>query len=174
MKYRIFNDEVLYTVEAVTRVGPDDLARLTKLAAENPRQRIRLCAHPDVGDPLHEMIIVHARGAYVRPHKHLDKSESYHIVEGRLQVVFFEEDGEIRDAVHMGEIREGEVFYYRLSESWYHTVIPQSDVVVFHETTNGPFRREDVVFAPWAPDENDHPAVAAYLENLQTMLGNAT
>jgi hypothetical protein len=29
-----------------------------------------------------------------------------------------------------------------------------SEFVVFHETTNGPFRREDMQFAVWAPGED--------------------
>jgi hypothetical protein len=38
---------------------------------------------------------------------------------------------------------------------------------VFHETTSGPFRREQTVFAPWSPDA-DPAAVAAYLADVDT------
>ena len=167
MNYTIVSDEVLYTNEPVTRVSHDDIQVLKTLALRNSRRRIRLCAHPGVGDGLHEMIIVHAGGTYIRPHKHVGKSESFHIIEGRFQVVLFEEDGRIRDVVNLGHTESGANFYYRLSESWFHTVIPMSEVVVFHETTNGPFRPEDAVFAPWAPQENDHEGQKRYLDQLR-------
>lgn len=169
MNYTIFSDEVLYTNESVTQVSREDIQVLKTLALRNSRRRVRLCAHPGVEDDLHEMIIVHSGGTYIRPHKHVGKSESFHIIEGRLQVVLFEENGRIRDVVNLGHTERGENFYYRLSESWFHTVIPISEVVVFHETTNGPFKREDTVFAPWAPQENDYEAQKKYLDQLRVL-----
>jgi len=44
--------------------------------------------------------------------------------------------------------------------------MPQSPWVVFHEATNGPFNREDTVYATWAPDDNDQNSVKAYMEKL--------
>ena len=164
--YKVENPEVLYTSEALTRLGQADVDDLKSRAAGNPRRRIRLCTHPDVGNELHEMIIVHARGAYVRPHLHREKSESFHLIEGSLQVVFLEPDGAVRDVLNMGPVGSGETFYHRLADPWFHTVIPTSEMVVFHETTNGPFRREDTVFAPWAPLEDDLPGRTAYQEQL--------
>jgi hypothetical protein len=35
----------------------------------------------------------------------------------------------------------------------FHTVLPLDDVVVFHETTNGPFEKSDALLAEWAPSE---------------------
>ncbi len=166
MNYSIASDEVLYTTEPVTAVNHADIQRLIGLAAKNPRQRIRLCAHPDTEDRLHEMLIVHAKGTYVRPHKHPGKSESFHMIGGQLQVVLFEDDGRVKDVISMDEVRSGDTFYYRLSEGWFHTVIPTSTVVVFHETTNGPFKREETLFAPWAPEEDNYEAQEHYLKEL--------
>jgi len=151
------NDEVLYTTEPVTQVNADDIARLKEMAKANPRRRVRLCGHLDAEDRLHEMLIVHSRGNYVPPHRHPGKSESFHIVEGALAVIVFTDGGEVTDVVRMGPPGSGDAFFYRLSEVRYHTVIPMSDMVVFHETTNGPFRREEMEFAPWAPGEDAPP-----------------
>jgi cupin fold WbuC family metalloprotein len=169
MKYSMFNEEVLYTKEPITRVSGSDITILKAMAAKNPRKRIRLCAHTGVDDPLHEMIIVHTAGTYVRPHKHPNKSESFHIIEGGLKIIFFDNSGEIKDVVRMG-LAENDIMYYRLSESLFHTVIPTSEVVVFHETTNGPFRREDTVVAPWSPAENDKKAQTSYMQGILTLL----
>ena len=148
------NEEVLYSGAAITTLAASDIRFLKEKASGNKRKRVRLCAHPDIEDRIHEMVIVHHRGNYVPPHRHVGKSESFHIVEGRLDVVIFHEDGSIRDVVRMGPFGGEGCFYYRLSESRYHTVIPQSEVVVFHESTNGPFDRKEMIFAKWAPSES--------------------
>lgn len=160
------SDEVLYSPGAITRVDRDDIGRLKAMAAKNPRRRIRLCAHPDTADPLHEMLIVHMRDAYVPPHRHPGKSESFHIIEGELTVVVFDEAGGVTDVIEMGAPDSGRAFYYRLSEPRYHTVIPTTDVVVFHEVTNGPFRRQDMEYAPWAPAEDDRGAQREFLLSI--------
>jgi hypothetical protein len=48
----------------------------------------------------------------------------------------------------------------------FHTLIIRSDVLVFHETTNGPFDRRDTVFAPWAPQDGDVNAVSTFMADL--------
>ena len=166
MDYSVNNPEVLYTTQDLTRLDRADVETLKSLAAANPRQRVRLCSHPRVEDTLHEMIIVHTRGAYVRPHKHPGKSESFHLIEGRLQVIVLEEDGAIRDLINMGPAESGATFYHRLSAPWYHTLMPLTEMVVFHETTNGPFLRDETVFAPWSPEEDDTDGCQAYLHDL--------
>ena len=90
MKYKTINDEVLYTTENITQINKSDIDQLKILSRSNPRKRIRICTHPDIGDNIHEMIIIHASGAYITPHKHIGKSESFHIIEGVLLVVIFD------------------------------------------------------------------------------------
>ncbi len=166
MKYTVVNEEVLYSTESVTRLNRTDIELLKGLASKNQRKRIRLCLHPNTDDHLHEMIIIHSKGDYVRPHKHVGKSESFHVVEGGWRVCFFEDDGRVKDVITMGPPGREEIFCYRLSESWFHTIIPITEMVVFHETTNGPFLREETVFASWAPREDDSEAQKNYIDKL--------
>jgi hypothetical protein len=42
----------------------------------------------------------------------------------------------------------------------------RSETVVFHETTNGPFKREDTDFASWAPEEDDEKSARGFQETL--------
>ena len=164
MKFNVINKEVLYTMDAFTNISSDDIELLKAKASKNPRRRIRLCTHKDTNDTLHEMLIIHSKGTYVRPHKHIDKSESFHIIEGRLKVVVFDEAGSIEEVINMGDYASGNVFFYRLTDKCFHTVVPLSDVVVFHETTNGPFKREQTIFAPWAPEEDNIDEQKKFLE----------
>ena len=112
------------------------------------------------------MIIVLSNQTYIRPHKHINKTESFHIIEGLIDVVIFDETGNIVEVVHMGDLLSGHNFFYRLSDDYYHTPIIRSDFAVFHETINGPFDRTDTIEAPWAPDEADFFGQKKYSERM--------
>lgn len=166
MHFCKLNEEVLISADPITTVNREDIEVLKARALKNRRNRIRFCAHQDIEDKVHEMLIVHMKDLYARPHRHLDKSESYHIIEGELDIVLFREDGSIETVVHMGDINSERQFYYRLSDSLYHTIIVRSDMVVFQETTTGPFNRKDTIFAPWSPEESMIDAAEEYLYGL--------
>ena len=156
LNFTEINPEVLVTSDPITYISQKDIQWLKTKAADNPRKRIRLCAHLSVEDAVHEMLIVHTEITYNQPHKHPNKSESFHLIEGKLDIVVFDEAGEILETVNMGEYSTGAKFYWRLSESHYHMVIPRSDVVVFHEITSGPFdRATSFIPAPWSPEDED-------------------
>ena len=167
INHKTINEEVLYTTDDIVKVTPEDIASLKEIAARNKRKRVRLCCHSDMESSLHEMLIVHTRGAYIPPHKHIGKSESFHIIEGRLHVVIFCDDGTIAEVITMGAFHSGERFYYRIPENTFHSVIPISETVVFHEITNGPFIRENTIFPAWAPDEEEPEKVKIYLSKLE-------
>ena len=112
------------------------------------------------------MIIVHEKSCYVRPHKHINKTESFHIIEGKADIIIFNEDGLIDQVISMGDISSGLKFFYRLPPLCYHTLLIHSEALVFHEITNGPFKMEDTIWAPWSPDEADQNAVIQYMAAL--------
>lgn len=163
------NDEVYYAEGAVVRLGADEMEFVKRCAAASPRRRARICAHPDPGDRLHEMLIALSRDGYVRPHKHLRRAESFQVFEGSADVVLFDDAGAVRDVVSMAADGPG-VRMYRLNTPQFHTVLPRSEFFVVHETTEGPFDRADTEFAPWAPDEDARDATAAYVADLERRL----
>jgi cupin fold WbuC family metalloprotein len=165
-KYRSVNPEVLYSEIDITTTDRSDIDLFKKMSSHNSRKRIRLCAHASPDDRLHEMLIVHERSAYVRPHKHPGKTESTHIIEGLVDVVVFDDDCRIERVIRMGDYASGKKFFYRMALPVFHTLIIRSDVLVFHETTNGPFDRGDTVFAPWAPDGSDANLVSIFMADL--------
>lgn len=161
------SEEVLCATGSVVVVGAEEVAALKALAATNVRERSRLCAHHDNDNPVHEMFIVHSIGAYVRPHKHLGKPESFHVIEGRVDVVLYGEQGSVTEVIQMGDYASGLPFYYRIADATYHTLLIRSPVLVFHEVTSGPFDRAATIFAPWSPAESDGAAVGLFMTNLQ-------
>jgi cupin fold WbuC family metalloprotein len=162
-----FNEEVYFATDPIVKVGREDIELLKQMALDTRRRRVRLCAHQEVDEPLHEMLIVHTKEAYVRPHKHLNKAESFHLIEGMVDVVFFDESGKIEDLARMGQGPAADNFFYRISRSTYHTLLIRSEFLVFHESTSGPFLREQTVFAPWAPAEDDLAGRAVFLDGVE-------
>ena len=164
------SDGVLFADERIVKVGSEVMEMLKESVSHIESKRMRLCTHPDIGSDLHEMFVVLTKDTYIRPHKHIGKSESFHIIEGSLDVAIFNDSGSIHDVVQLGDHLSGFDFYYRLSEPRYHTPVVTSDIVVFHETTKGPFVRSDTVYAPWAPEEGESAAGRVFIEGLKKSL----
>ncbi|MBI4575102.1 MAG: cupin fold metalloprotein, WbuC family [Planctomycetes bacterium] len=171
MPIRQVSLEVFQAEGPVVRVHREDLRPVREGAARSPRRRSRICAHPGPQDPTQEMINVLARDTIVRPHIHPGRVESFHVVEGLLTVVLFEDDGRVMDTVPMGEFRSGRSFFYRMTRPLYHTTLPESDFVALHEVTQGPFTREGTVFAGWSPAEGPDGALRDWLLELRRRVG---
>jgi len=166
MKWIKQNDEVFYpTQDKLLSIGDDDIKYLQQMSERNSRRRARFCTHQSINDEVHEMIIFHGKGAYVRPHKHLLKTESFHLVKGRADVLVFNEDGDLKQVLNLGEYNSGNLFYYKVPDSCYHMQIFKDDTV-FHEVTKGPFQEKDTVCASWAPDEDQKLLVEQYIKEL--------
>lgn len=166
MQRKKINSEVLYARGPVVKTDRLDVAALKRGAGAAARKRMRLCAHPDVRDKVHEMLIVLKKGVYIRPHKHLGKSESFHVIEGRADIFVFTGEGKIREKIPMGDYSSGRKFFYRISAPFYHTLLVRSAFFAFHETTTGPFRKAGTTAAPWAPDESDAAAAGKFMKRL--------
>ncbi|RKZ85909.1 MAG: cupin fold metalloprotein, WbuC family [Candidatus Parabeggiatoa sp. nov. 1] len=166
MSIEQISQEVYVEKAPIVKVAQKDIEYLKEKAILSERKRVRLCTHKDVEEPLHEMLIVLRKETYVRPHKHLHKSESFHIIEGLVDVVIFDDEGKIIEVIQMGDYASERRFYYRLSSPYYHIPFIISDYVVIHETTNGPFNRADTLFAPWTPEENDGEATNQFINQL--------
>ncbi len=169
MKMKKINDEVFYTEESIVRIAKKDLDYLRQLADKNKRKRIRICAHRNINDETHEMLIVHARNSYVRPHKHLEKSESFHVIDGLADVIIFNDEGKIVDIISLGDYASGNFFYYRINKPAYHSLRICSDFIIFHEVTKGPFSKKDTMFAPWSPSEENPHEVEKFLLKLKNV-----
>jgi cupin fold WbuC family metalloprotein len=171
MQTRKENDEVLYAATDIVTVHRGDIGELKAGAEETARKRIRLCAHSTTQNRLHEMFIVLGKGSYIRPHRHAGKSESFHLVEGRLDIVIFDNAGNVVEIIDMGDYQSGRRFYFRIEQPVFHTVVVRSDFVIFHETTNGPFDRAATEYAPWAPEDSEIESGCLFIENVVRSMG---
>lgn len=153
MKYP---EEIVFNIDEHVLIDKNKINELVNKAKKNIRRRSRFCAHTEESDSLHEMFIVHEKNTYIRPHKHINKTESFHLIDGEIDVILFNEDGEVLDKVCMGDYKSGKTFFYRIKQNVFHTLIIKSKFVVFHEITNGPFIRENTIWADWSPSEDDN------------------
>lgn len=168
--FKRITPEVYVAQNRVVTVSHADLAAFQEMAAGNPRHRARLCAHKENANRINEMFIALTGEAYIRPHRHLNKSESFYIIAGTATVIFFNSTGLIEEALDIGDYGSGRPFCYRIEDSRYHTQIVTSESLLVHEVTNGPFNPADTEWAPWSPDESDPALVRAYLDGLKQQL----
>lgn len=152
---KIPDKENEYIENSSTTISIDSHAieKLKSLALKNSRKRIRQNLHAHMEDSVHEMIIVQCKDSYNRPHKHSKKSESFHLIEGELTILIFDDKGEVKESIPMSASDTNKPFCYRLGEGIWHTLLAETEFIVFHETTSGPFIPNNAELAPWAPDE---------------------
>ena len=160
------NDGCYLATEPVVTINKSDIALLHQASQNLPRQRARICTHRNNESSIHEMMISLQQNSYVHPHLHLNKTESFHIIEGYCDILLFQEDGTISQVIRLGEYVSGLPFFYRLADPVFHTLLIHSKTVTIHETTDGPFDKEETILAPWAPEESDTLATASYLREL--------
>ena len=126
----------------------------------------RICSHTSNKDKIHEMFIFHKKGAYVRPHRHINKLESFLLISGKATIIFFDNNGKPKQVIKMGNYSSGITFYYKIFKSFFHTVIIEKDVL-FQEVTSGPFIKKKTIYAKWSPEEKNVEEVKNYLLKLK-------
>jgi cupin fold WbuC family metalloprotein len=155
--------------EDAVALSREDCAFLIAEAPTTEKGRTRICTHRDAGDALQEMFIALADGSYLRPSVHR-RDESIHVLEGRAAYLFFDEAGEVTEILQLGAFGSADrSFYCRIPKGTYHALVVQSDTLLVHEATEGPFDPGDTAFAVWAPEESDTAGADAYMRRLEAL-----
>lgn len=125
-------------------------------------QNVRLCLHDSPDAAHHDMIILERKDKYYRPHKHREKGEASHIMQGRLGIFTFDDAGNVTEAC---ALNPGEIF--RVGTNMYHAIMPLTEVVIYHENKPGPFLGDnDSIFPDWAPDGKNDKITRAYIDTI--------
>jgi cupin fold WbuC family metalloprotein len=154
---------IFYTARPLVLIDQSLIAFVKQAAIHAPLRRARICVHTSRESEQHCMLIASARETYVAPHRHRGKSETFLVLEGKANVLLFEPDSRLADIVPMGPAVSGHPFFYQMPEDQYHSLMIDSEVLVFVETTKGPFRPEDTENAPWAPGPAETDNGVAFL-----------
>lgn len=171
MRIKKIQEGVWESSGEVATMDRQDIQFLKEQVPASPRKRARICIHRSPDAPIHEMIIALDRESYIRPHKHIGKPESFHLIEGRADAIFFDDAGAI---AHVVRLAANESTFYHTIQGRFHMQIVRSDVLVFHEVTSGPFRREETVYADWSPPEESPDEIGRFLANIERKLKEHT
>jgi cupin fold WbuC family metalloprotein len=127
--------------------------RVKRSAQSATLRRARLNLHLSTDDQVQEMLIAFCRDSLNAPHRHIGKSESIHVLEGRVLVVFFDENGTVSRRIVLGPFGTQLPYLYRLASPEWHTVVPLDEVAVIHEVTSGPFQQFKDDDPLWIPQD---------------------
>jgi cupin fold WbuC family metalloprotein len=136
---------------------------LLKKSLLSKRNRSRLLVHLEKKSLIQEMFIVAQQDAHMPVHRHpKNKSESYHILYGKLRVFIFNDDQSVNKFFDLDSKKN---FYLRFATpNFWHMPVVMSKFCYFKETFPGPFvKRRDVIFPKWNKIKN----VQNYLNNLR-------
>ena len=156
----------------ILTISSNDCLNLVNLTQQNFLKRSRICAHKDNEELIHEMIIHFSKDSYIRPHKHINKTESYLILEGEVELIYFSDEGKIIESHSLfsyKNAKENQNFYIRTSNMLYHTLYIKSDYLLILEITNGPFNKKESNFAEWAPALEKEEEVKYFLNSLKQL-----
>lgn len=87
------------TSEDIKKIGSQELKTFAEAAEQSPRRRKQRNLHK-VEDPIQRIIRVMQPQTYMQPHRHLGEApfRLFSLLEGRVGVIFFNENGETTDA----------------------------------------------------------------------------
>ena len=152
------------------RVDGHLIAQLKQAAERAGGKNVRVCLHDAPEALFHDMVILERNDQYYRAHRRPNKEVTYHMIEGSMAALVFDEEGNIDEACVLP--RE-ENFIYTVNAGRYRVMVPVSDIVIFHEVSPGPFVGEgDSVFPAWAPDGSNLEDAMAYTAKLLETLNS--
>ena len=123
---------------AVTREMIKELKRISEL---NGKRNARFCLHNSTDSSLHDMIILEYQNKKCRkPHKHLKKEETLHMIEGEMLSLIFDDLGNLLEKIVLSPKNK---FSYRVGKGFYHVWLPKTELVIYREIKQGPFNPKD-------------------------------
>jgi len=125
----------------------DILGGLKRIAEEQGKINARICLHNNPENSLHDMIILeYFNRKCKKPHKHLEKDESLQMLEGKMKVLIFDEQGGLIDRTLLDTKND---IIYRNGRGLYHVWLPITEFVIYRETKQGPFKQDDNIPPKW-------------------------
>jgi cupin fold WbuC family metalloprotein len=144
------SEELFRTKPGFIALKRSDLNSLKIAADKTPRKQVHLSIHTRDDATLHETFLIHTDISYLRPYKLLGKDESFHILEGEADCVFFDEAGKVIEIVQLGDRSSNKSFFVRAPKNIFHTILMRSKHLVIQKALPGPYNPQDLLWAPWA------------------------
>lgn len=164
-KYQQIGNSIYYSDGGFCSVNFHDILFLKQAAVQSEQKRSRICFHANSAEQQQEMLIAAHKSSYIRPHKHFDKSETLTIIEGNCDALLFDANGNLINKFIMTCASEAGCFFYRMPPKYFHSLIIESEWLVFLETTIGPFNKNNTEQAQWAPESDQSIEGLRYLKS---------
>lgn len=145
--------EIIKNSENLLFVDLEVVENIKKEAKKSPRLIARLLMHLSHEDLVQEMLIAMCRDCAVAPNRAVGRSESLQMVEGEMLLIMFNENGEVIKRLEMGHPESGKAFLYRFTSTPWHTMVPITEMVVVHESLQGPFEKSSEGLPEWIPTD---------------------
>jgi cupin fold WbuC family metalloprotein len=149
MKIKKESNEVEYNQNKLFIVDKNWIKRIKKKAIKNISKKFRTCIHYSKKDLVQEMLIVHTKDTIVKAHKHKNKNESILVLEGIALVKVYDNQGNIKKIFKIGDYTTKYPFFYKMKKNTYHSFNFLTKFFIFKETTQGPFNKNETIFAKW-------------------------
>ena len=109
---------------------------------------------------MHDIIISYDNSTYIAPNKHIGKSETICILEGKIEVFIFNDSGKCITAITLGEKSSGLPFMLRMPPNTWHGLRCISETpCIMKETISGPYSKESLMWADFAPSEEENKKI---------------
>ena len=89
------------------------------------------------------------------------------VIDGEVDYIMFNNEGRVDNVVKMGNFESKKPFYQTIRKDKFHTLIIKSEWLVFLEITNGPFDKDNIVYAEWSPKESNTLSVEVFLNKIK-------
>ena len=127
------------------------------------KKDVRICLHANKKSNHHDMIILQQKKNFYLPHKHLKKGETYHIIKGSMVCILFNNNGKVKKIC---KLKKNNIF--RTPINVFHTMMPISNYVIYHESKTGPFlAKNDSIFPIWIKNLKKKNK---YIKNLKNIV----
>lgn len=134
-------------------------------ASSSARHRYPKLLH-NPGDEFNRVFNFIMQDSYMQPHLHPgdEKIEEIYLIQGKIAVLFFDDQGTV---IKLVLLERGRIEYVEIPAFTWHTYVMLSESAISYETMMGRYEPKTwKEFAEWAPSENS-PESFTYLNFLK-------
>ena len=117
--------------EELVLLSKHAIKKLQSVGKNDGSGKARYCCHVNEQSQLHEMFIYHESGTVITPHKVSSGPESYLILEGCLDLVFYSDEGEFRQVTRLSAFGGDENFFVRIPDPVFRGIVVDFELEQF-------------------------------------------
>jgi len=137
----------------IPQLSAKEIATYLETAQNSPKRRVPKILHQP-GAFFNQVVNFVLADSYMQPHQHSakEKIEEIWLMEGKMAVLFFNDQGKITQVVYLDPQRNNHITIPAFA---WHTYVTLSDHSISYETMNGVYDPATwKTFASWAPTED--------------------